>query len=101
MLAMPAARAPSGSAWAYEVKWDGMRLVAFIENGRARLRSRTGRDVTDVFPELAALGPASGSTRVILDGEVVAFGPSGGPDFELLSHRAHTRLPSSPAARPR
>ncbi len=94
MLAVPAAAPPGGDGWAYEVKWDGIRALAFVDGGRARLRSRSGHDVTDVFPELHALGPAFGATQVILDGEIVAFGPAGTPDFELLSHRVHIATPA-------
>jgi len=94
MLAMPAPDPPAGEEWAYEVKWDGVRLLAFVDDGEARLRTRSGRDVTGVFPELQALGPALGNTRAVLDGEVVAFGSIGGPDFELLSHRVHIATPA-------
>ncbi|MCL9792835.1 non-homologous end-joining DNA ligase [Frankia sp. AgKG'84/4] len=94
MLAMPALTSPDGPDWAYEVKWDGVRLLAFVEAGRARLRTRGGRDVTLVFPELAALGPALEGRQVILDGEVVAFGPTGRPDFERLSHRVQIATPA-------
>ncbi|WP_256788450.1 non-homologous end-joining DNA ligase [Frankia sp. AvcI1] len=94
MLAVPAAAPPEGDDWAYEVKWDGVRALAFVDGGRPRLRSRSGHDVTDVFPELHTLGPAFGATQVILDGEIVAFGPAGTPDFELLSHRVHIATPA-------
>ncbi|MCM3922291.1 non-homologous end-joining DNA ligase [Frankia sp. AiPs1] len=94
MLAVAATAPPGGDDWAYEVKWDGVRTLAFVDGGRARLRSRSGLDVTDVFPELRALGPAFGATQVILDGEIVAFGPAGTPDFELLSHRVHIATPA-------
>lgn len=45
--------------WVYEVKWDGMRALATIAGGRARLRTRTGTDVTSRYPELAGLGSAA------------------------------------------
>ncbi|MDT3445044.1 MULTISPECIES: DNA polymerase ligase N-terminal domain-containing protein [unclassified Pseudofrankia] len=80
---------PSGPEWVYEVKWDGMRVLAFIEGGRVRARSRAGRDVTAAFPELRPVGAALGATQAVLDGEIVAFGPDGRPDFSLLAHRIH------------
>ncbi|ONH24528.1 DNA polymerase ligase N-terminal domain-containing protein [Pseudofrankia asymbiotica] len=80
---------PSGLEWVYEVKWDGMRVLAFVEGGRVRARSRAGRDVTAAFPELRPVGAALGATQAVLDGEIVAFGPDGRPDFSLLAHRIH------------
>ncbi|MCK9895850.1 hypothetical protein [Frankia sp. AgB32] len=94
MLATPALTAPDGPDWAYEVKWDGVRLLAFVDGGRARLRTRSGLPVSAVLPELGALGPALDRAQVILDGEVVAFGPTGSPDFERLSHRVHVASPA-------
>lgn len=77
---------PRGPAWAFEVKWDGMRLLAELPgDGSLHLSSRSGRDVTDTFPELAAL-PQLGRAAV-LDGEVVAFGQDGRPSFARLSER--------------
>lgn len=94
MLAV-AGPAPRGPGWAFEIKWDGVRALAFVDGGRVTLRSRSGRDITDAYPELHPLGPALGSTRVVLDGEIVAFGPDGTPDFGLLSHRIHLANPDT------
>jgi bifunctional non-homologous end joining protein LigD len=87
MLAVPGALPGDDAGWAYEMKWDGVRALAFIEDGRLRLASRTGRDITVAYPELAALGPAAG-LDVLLDGEVVAFA-DGRPSFPLLQQRMH------------
>jgi bifunctional non-homologous end joining protein LigD len=84
-----AAPLPTGPGWAYEIKWDGMRVLAFVDGGRVRAFSRTGKDVTAAFPELRAVGAALGSTQAVLDGEIVAFGPNGRPDFHRLAHRMH------------
>jgi bifunctional non-homologous end joining protein LigD len=79
--------------WSYEVKWDGVRVLAAVEGGRLRLTSRNGNDVTASYPELSGLGSALGSSAV-LDGEVVAF--SGGvPDFGLLQSRMHVSRPGA------
>jgi bifunctional non-homologous end joining protein LigD len=75
-------------AWAYEVKWDGMRVLLDIADGRLQLRSRTGRDVAVSFPEFAAL--ATVHPDVLLDGEIVVL--SGGiPSFAALADRMHVR----------
>lgn len=76
---------PSGDGWTFEPKWDGMRVLAEVDHGVVRLRSRTNRDVTVEFPELAVL--ADVAPTVILDGEVVAFDPSGRPSFSHLQPR--------------
>ncbi len=80
-----------GSRWAYEVKWDGMRVLADIAEGRVRLTSRTGGDLTPAFPELSGLG---GRHRdVLLDGEVVVL-RDGVPSFAALAERMHVRDPA-------
>jgi bifunctional non-homologous end joining protein LigD len=74
--------------WSVEFKWDGVRALAFIETGQLRLLSRTGKDITATYPEVAGLGHAIGRKQALLDGEIVAF--SGGrPDFEALQPRMH------------
>jgi bifunctional non-homologous end joining protein LigD len=86
---------PSGDGWAYEIKWDGVRVLAFVDGGRVTARARSGRDVTAAYPELRALGRKLGSTQAVLDGEIVAFGAAGTPDFGLLSHRMHVTDPAA------
>ena len=75
--------------WALEMKWDGVRALAFVERGRVRLMSRTERDITVAYPELAGLGAASDHKQLLLDGEVVVFGADGWPEFEALQPRMH------------
>ena len=78
--------------WAYEVKWDGVRVVAHAAGGQVLLRSRNGRDVTAAYPELRGLGRELGARELVLDGEVVAFDPdTGRPSFGLLQKRMHLR----------
>jgi bifunctional non-homologous end joining protein LigD len=89
MRALASRDLPAGPDWAYEIKWDGMRVLAFVEAGEVRARSRAGRDVTAAFPELREVGTALGSTQAVLDGEIVAFGADGTPDFGRLAHRIH------------
>ncbi len=84
MLATPAP-IPHGPEWCFEVKWDGMRVLAEVGGAAVRLTSRNGNDVTAAFPELqplAGLGRAA-----VLDGEVVAFDADGLPSFERLTER--------------
>jgi bifunctional non-homologous end joining protein LigD len=89
MMAVPGG--PPGhhrEEWSVEMKWDGVRALAFMENGRLRLMSRTGKDITATYPELAGLPNAVGRKQVLLDGEIVAF-TDGRPDFEALQPRMH------------
>ncbi|MFM2079058.1 MAG: hypothetical protein RJA49_2948, partial [Actinomycetota bacterium] len=70
--------------WAYEIKWDGYRALAFVDNGTVRLQSSSGRDMTAQYPELASLADGVNGTSAILDGEVVVVGDDGRPSFEAL-----------------
>jgi bifunctional non-homologous end joining protein LigD len=79
------------SEWAFEVKWDGVRAIAYSEPGHIRLQSRSGNDVTPAYPELRALNRTLGSRSAILDGEIIAFGEGGRPSFEALQPRMHQR----------
>jgi bifunctional non-homologous end joining protein LigD len=74
--------------YAFEVKWDGVRAIAYVEGGRARFESRRGGDITSRYPELRGLGPALSSTAAVLDGEIVAF-EGERPSFERLQRRMH------------
>lgn len=80
---------PSGPGWAYEFKWDGVRVLATIERGSLRLAARSGADVTAAYPELAPLG--SVLERGVLDGEIVALDEGGRPSFTALAERMHVR----------
>jgi bifunctional non-homologous end joining protein LigD len=83
MLATPATL-PVGPGWVHEVKWDGMRVLADVTDGVLRLASRSGRDVTTGFPELATL--AQTCPDVLLDGEIIAL-VAGLPSFAALAER--------------
>jgi bifunctional non-homologous end joining protein LigD len=74
----------SDEGWAYELKWDGYRTIAFLDCGRTRLQSTTLRDVSARYPELAGLAEGLHADRGIVDGEVVVLTPEGVPRFELL-----------------
>ncbi|MEU7695410.1 non-homologous end-joining DNA ligase [Microbispora hainanensis] len=82
-----------GSEYAYEMKWDGVRALGYVEDGTLRLVSRNGKNVTVAYPELAGLAAATGGHAVVLDGEIVAFDQQGRPSFEALQPRMHQRDP--------
>jgi bifunctional non-homologous end joining protein LigD len=87
MLATSGVLPASDAGWAYEMKWDGLRALAFISGGQVMLTSRTARDITFVYPELAGLATAIEAEQAVLDGEIVAFGDGSWPDFEALQQR--------------
>ena len=84
---------PTGSEkdrdWATEMKWDGVRAVAYIAPGQCGLMSRNDRDVSVSYPELDGLPAAVGVREAVLDGEIVAVDANGRPDFGLLQSRMH------------
>jgi bifunctional non-homologous end joining protein LigD len=73
--------------WAFEMKWDGVRIIAYLDHGEVKLLSRRGRDETsrypDLLPDLAALECES----AVLDGEIVVLDEGGAPNFGLLQPR--------------
>jgi bifunctional non-homologous end joining protein LigD len=85
MLARSALPAEAG-AWAYEVKFDGMRAQVRLDGCEICLRSRPGRDCTEAFPELAPPAALRGR-RLLLDGELVCLNDEGDPDFARLRAR--------------
>lgn len=89
MKAVPGELPDDESGWAFEVKWDGMRALAFVEGATLRLQSANLVDITHRFPEIEPLAAALDGHRLVLDGEVVAFGPTGQPSFGALQHRMH------------
>ena len=83
--------------WAYEIKWDGVRAIAYSKPGELRLESRNLLEITDKYPELGQLSRALGSHSAVLDGEIVAFDAGGRPSFSALQQRM--QLSSRAAAR--
>jgi bifunctional non-homologous end joining protein LigD len=80
---------PEDPGWAFEVKWDGVRAIAYSQPGELRLESRNLNDISNSYPELLAMNAALGSHSVVLDGEIVAFDSAGHPSFEALQQRMH------------
>lgn len=71
----------------FEVKWDGVRTLAFCEPGRTRLYSRSKREVTHQYPEFTRLHELLNCRVAVLDGEIVALDDGGRPSFERLQQR--------------
>jgi bifunctional non-homologous end joining protein LigD len=73
--------------WSYEVKWDGVRAIAYLKPGRLRLESRNLNDITETYPEVRGILRDLGMREAVFDGEIVAFGDDGRPSFERLQRR--------------
>ncbi len=94
MLASSIDQPFSDPDWIFELKLDGVRTFARIENGELRLISRNGNDVTSHYPELHDLPKALRASTALLDGEIVALDPRGRSNFGLLQSRMHVASPS-------
>jgi len=93
-LAKLADKPLSDPGWLFEIKWDGIRTVAFVENGAVRLFSRSKRDVTSEFPEFQNLARHIRAGTAILDGEIVTLDENGRSDFQKLQNRFGVSKPS-------
>lgn len=91
MMATPARELPrDDEAWAFELKWDGVRAIAYLDGeGGIRLESRNLNDITDRYPEVRGLAGVCPGHRLVVDGEIVAFDDDGRPSFGLLQSRMH------------
>ena len=89
MLATKTEHVPVGGEWSHEVKWDGVRVLTDVADGRTRMWSRNANDVTTAWPDVA-----DGRDRprdLLVDGEVIALNERGLPDFRVLQDRMHVR----------
>jgi bifunctional non-homologous end joining protein LigD len=93
MLATLVEQPFSDPNWLFEIKWDGVRAMAWIANGKVTLRSRNNIDITSRYPELGALPRALAAREAVLDGEIVALDAHGRGDFQRLQERMHVRAP--------
>jgi bifunctional non-homologous end joining protein LigD len=91
MLATSISDPFDGPDWLFEIKWDGYRAIAFLENGKVRLVSRNQNELTHRYPELKDLAKSVKAKTAILDGEVVALDEQGRPSFSLMQQRTGFR----------
>jgi DNA ligase D-like protein (predicted ligase)/DNA ligase D-like protein (predicted 3'-phosphoesterase) len=90
MLAKEAATPFSGKDWIFEIKWDGFRAIAYV-NDKVSLRSRNNKELIDNFPELRELKQLT--KNAVLDGEIVVI-EGGKADFQALQERGKAVKPS-------
>jgi DNA ligase D-like protein (predicted ligase)/DNA ligase D-like protein (predicted 3'-phosphoesterase) len=89
MLAEPADAPFSDPGWLFEIKWDGIRAIAYVDE-TLRIMSRNDNNLTDKFPELNEL--RSLAQNVILDGEIITM-RNGKPDFQTVAKRVQAVNP--------
>ncbi len=78
---------PAGDDWLFEIKWDGVRAICYIDGGELRMVSRNGNPMERQYPELSILPRHVQAGTAILDGEIATLDEKGLPSFELLQRR--------------
>jgi bifunctional non-homologous end joining protein LigD len=91
MLAISTEKPFDSKDWLFEIKWDGYRAVAFIDNGKLRLVSRNQNDFTSQYSELRDLPTFIRAKRAVVDGEIVAIDDQGRPSFSLMQQKTGFR----------
>ncbi len=89
MLATLANRPPEGSKWVYEIKWDGVRAICYIEDGRLRMLSRNGNSFDRQYPELSVIPRQVAADTAIIDAEIAVLDEQGRSRFGLIQPRIH------------
>jgi bifunctional non-homologous end joining protein LigD len=87
MAAEPVTKSPEGDAWLYELKLDGHRGLMIKDGNQIHIRSRNDKDLTRIYPTIAAAARRLKVDQVVIDGEIVAVGSDGKPSFQGLQHR--------------
>jgi bifunctional non-homologous end joining protein LigD len=95
MQATLADRVPRGEDWLFEVKWDGVRAVAFLDNEEVRLQSRSGLRCERQYPELAVMPHQLAASQAVLDGEIAVLDAKGVSRFHLIQPRIANTDPNT------
>ena len=89
---------PESDDWLYEIKWDGVRALAFIDGDSVRITGRKGTSINAQYPEVtAALEQAVNAHSAIIDGEIAALDDKGRPSFEKMQPRMANTDPGAVA----
>jgi len=99
MLATAVTKPFNDPAWLFEIKWDGYRAIAFVQNKAVRLVSRNQNDLTSQYSELAIIPAQLKAATAVLDGEIVALDEQGRPSFSQMQQRTGFTSPKKRAAR--
>ena len=91
MAALLVDQLPEGSAWLYEVKFDGYRALLIKHSASVQIRSRNDKDLTARYAAVAGAAKRLAATTAVVDGELVAVDTAGQPSFQALQHpEAHS-----------
>lgn len=74
----------SGDEWIHQIKWDGIRGISYIEDGKLSLFTKRGRERTPYYPELHTINELLNVDQAILDGEIIVLNDKGKPSFEQV-----------------
>lgn len=85
-LATLTEKIPTGKDWLFEIKYDGYRIVSYVENGKVKMLSRNNIDYTNKFASLKKSLQQIEEDNFIVDGEVVVFDKNGKTDFGMLQN---------------
>jgi len=88
MAAQTVKELPQGDEWLYEPKLDGYRALVLKDGERLQVLSRNHKDLTQMYPRVAAAGQRLNARQAVIDGEIVALAEDGRPSFQALQHRA-------------
>jgi bifunctional non-homologous end joining protein LigD len=91
MAAQLTDKLPAGSGWIFEVKWDGVRGLCFVDEGKVDIYTRNGNRCERQYPELQVLPNFIDALQAILDGEIVILDAKGAARFELIQPRIHVQ----------
>jgi bifunctional non-homologous end joining protein LigD len=95
MLATLAGQPPRGAEWLFEVKWDGVRAITFIDREEIRITSRSGIRCERQYPELAVIHHQIAAREAVLDGEIAVLDETGVSRFHLIQPRISNADPNS------
>jgi bifunctional non-homologous end joining protein LigD len=87
MKSFPVDKPPKGDAWLFEIKWDGVRAICFVDDQKVRMMSRNGIPCERQYPELGVLGHHVAARQAILDAEIVVLDKNGISSFGLIQPR--------------
>ena len=91
MMAFPSATLPKGNDWLYEVKWDGVRALCFLDGKKVRLIGRSGKPMEARYCGAIPIAQHLNAKNAVLDGEIVAFDANGVPSFAEIQPRIGAR----------
>jgi bifunctional non-homologous end joining protein LigD len=97
MMATLAEKPPRGDDWLFEVKWDGVRALAFIDHEEVRLQARSGQRCERQYPELAVIPHQTAARQAVLDGEIAVLDAKGVARFHLIQPRIANTDPNAVA----